>query len=169
MQLVPHPDFPPIAVTAIEADAWRDGERWYFRFLLDGTSALVLPEPNAPGRADDLWKTTCFEAFVGDSSYQEYNFSPSGQWAAYAFGSYRDARRNSPTDAEVWLDGGETWISLEATITANLAPGISLGLSAVIEEEGGVKSYWALAHPPGAPDFHHRSCFAATLPSIGAP
>jgi len=33
----------------------------------------------------------------------------------------------------------------------------------VIEEKDGAKSYWALAHPPGAPDFHHRDCFAIEL------
>jgi hypothetical protein len=35
-----------------------------------------------------------------------------------------------------------------------------LGLSAVLEEQDGTKSYWALAHPPGGkPDFHHPDCF----------
>jgi hypothetical protein len=35
-----------------------------------------------------------------------------------------------------------------------------LGLSAVIEEHNGRKSYWALAHRPGKPDFHHSDCFS---------
>ena len=65
---------------------------------------------------------------------------------------------------EVWLEGGETWIAVEAAVSADLAPHSPLGLSAVIEEHGGAKSYWALAHPPGAPDFHHPDCFAAQLP-----
>jgi hypothetical protein len=38
-----------------------------------------------------------------------------------------------------------------------------LGLSAVIEDRSGQKSYWALAHPPGRPDFHHEDCFALEL------
>ena len=42
------------------------------------------------------------------------------------------------------------------------------GLSAVIEEAGAVKSYWSLAHPPGKPDFHHPTCFAATLAAPSA-
>ena len=42
---------------------------------------------------------------------------------------------------------------------------LRLGLSAVIEETDGTKSYWALAHPPGKPDFHHKDCFALTLPA----
>jgi len=38
-----------------------------------------------------------------------------------------------------------------------------LGLSAVIEERNGRKSYWALRHPAGQPDFHHPDCFALEL------
>jgi hypothetical protein len=41
--------------------------------------------------------------------------------------------------------------------------GRAVGLSAVIEEVDGSKSYWALRHPPGQPDFHHRDCFALRL------
>ena len=40
-----------------------------------------------------------------------------------------------------------------------------LGLSAVIEERSGRLSYWALAFPPGKPDFHHPDCFALELPA----
>ncbi len=40
---------------------------------------------------------------------------------------------------------------------------IQLNLTAVIEETDGTKSYWALAHPSGKPDFHHRDCFALQL------
>ena len=40
----------------------------------------------------------------------------------------------------------------------------AIGLSAVLEQQDGTKSYWALAHPPGAPDFHHPDCFVARLP-----
>jgi hypothetical protein len=39
-----------------------------------------------------------------------------------------------------------------------------VGLSVVIEESSGRKSYWALAHPPGKADFHHSDCFACELP-----
>ncbi len=39
-----------------------------------------------------------------------------------------------------------------------------LGVSAVVETKEGSLSYWALAHPPGKPDFHHPDSFALTLP-----
>jgi len=38
-------------------------------------------------------------------------------------------------------------------------PAATLGLSAVLEETNGRKSYWALVHRPGQPDFHHSDCF----------
>jgi hypothetical protein len=38
-----------------------------------------------------------------------------------------------------------------------------VSIAAVIEEEGGKMSYWALAHPPGQPNFHHPDCFVASL------
>jgi hypothetical protein len=40
-----------------------------------------------------------------------------------------------------------------------------MGISAILVERDGRKSYWALAHPPGEPDFHHPDCFALELPA----
>ena len=40
----------------------------------------------------------------------------------------------------------------------------SLMTKCVIEEINGRKSYWALKHPAGKPDFHHPDCFALELP-----
>jgi hypothetical protein len=40
-----------------------------------------------------LWRRSCFEAFIGHGGgpdYWEYNFSPSGAWAAYHFSAYRE-------------------------------------------------------------------------------
>src|SRR5689334_2855638 len=56
-------------------------------------AALRLPEPRAAARTDGLWRHSCFEAFIGHegaSEYWEYNFSPSGAWAAYHFSAYRE-------------------------------------------------------------------------------
>jgi hypothetical protein len=39
-----------------------------------------------------------------------------------------------------------------------------LNLSAILEEKDGSRSYWALAHPPGDPDFHDPDCFTLDLP-----
>ena len=77
--------------------------------------------------------------------------------------------RNADHQVDVWLEGGEDWIAVEAAVTADLAPGSRLNLTAVIEEEGGHKSYWALAHASGPPDFHNRDCFIAHLPPVTRP
>ena len=45
----------------------------------------------------------------------------------------------------------ESWIGLSGFSESF----IRVSITAVIEEKGGRKSYWALAHPPGRPDFHH--------------
>ena len=128
---------------------------------------FVVPE-GEPGRADDLWQTTCFEAFLreeGAEAYREWNFAPSGQWAAYDFTSHRDGR----TDAEVAapyvrIEDNMTWWALGATIAADAGTQWQLGLSAILEEKDGTKSYWALAHPADdKPDFHDPVCFAARL------
>ncbi len=171
IELIPHPDTPPLAVSAVDAMCWFEQGRWRFRYLVEGAERLVLPDPQDPGRTDELWRTTCFEAFVGgdDAVYREYNFAPSGQWAAYVFDALRDGMRNAGDEAEVWLEGGETWIAVEAAVSAAIAPGSPLNLTAVIEEDGGIKSYWALAHPDGPPDFHNRDCFVAHLPSVKRP
>ena len=43
------------------------------------------------------------------------------------------------------------------------------GVSAVIEEVGGRISYWAAAHAPTRPDFHHSDGFALELAAGSGP
>ncbi|MEP7317001.1 MAG: DOMON-like domain-containing protein [Sphingomicrobium sp.] len=169
--LIVHPDAPSLAVTAIEAQFWHSADRWHFRYLVEGSRQLILPNSASPCRADNLWQTTCFEAFVGgeDATYREFNFAPSNQWSAYAFDHPRDGMRDASDQVEVWLEGGEDWIAVEAAVAGDLAPGSPINLTAVIEEEGGHKSYWALSHPDGPPDFHNRDCFVAHLPPVTPP
>ena len=126
-------------------------------FILDADLRRLRIPPRRPARfADGLWRHTCFEVFIsrkGSRAYREYNFSPSGEWAAYAFSSYRKR-----ADASVARPG---WNGRVATIQAR-GP-VKIGVSAVIEEKSGAFSYWALRHPPGKPDFHHRRGFAMEL------
>jgi hypothetical protein len=129
---------------------------------------LVIPAPSEPERGEDLWQTTCFEAFLrefGGDPYREWNFSPSSQWAAYDFTSHRDNRSDAQVASPyIRMEDNLTWWALGATIAVDSNGEWQLGLSAVIEEKDGTKSYWALAHPPGdKPDFHDPVCFAARL------
>jgi hypothetical protein len=165
-RLICHPDTPAKCSESLEVETgWQDGMLW-LRFHLEcELAALELPLPKQPGRCDGLWNRTCFEAFIGGALYSEFNFSPSSEWAAYDFSGYREGMRARviERDPRIGLDASESHFALEALFDpADLAG--NLALSAVIEEVDGTKSYWALAHPPGKPDFHHPACFAATLP-----
>jgi len=174
--LKPHPSTPGAPVERIEVGAERTGaRRLSLRYRVVGDMAgLLIPAPAGPARADGLWRHTCFEAFLrvpGGDAYWELNLSPSMQWAAYAFAGYRlgghDIEAVGPLRPDVSSEAGS--LSLEVSVDLSGVAGLpadgawELGLSAVIEEAGGAISYWALAHPPGKPDFHHADCFALEL------
>jgi hypothetical protein len=173
MRLVCHPATPSILVESIEVTCERVGVdslwlRYHVEMPLD---SLFLPDETEPARADGLWKTTCFEAFLrlpDAKAYVEYNASPSSQWAAYRFEDYRVGMAELPLEdaPEIGNDASDSHFALEVAYALPsewAGQSLELGLSAVIEEIDGTKSYWALAHPPGAPDFHHGDCFALQL------
>ena len=175
LNLVPHPATPPAQPTKVWATVEHAGvlgsvastNIWFG--VGAPASRFVIPEAVEPARADDLWQTTCFEAFLripGADAYREWNFAPSGEWAVYDFESFRDGRSNPEVAAPyIRVEDNFTWWGLGATIPVESDAIWSLGLSAVLEEQDGSKSYWALAHPPGdKPDFHAADCFAAKLP-----
>ena len=164
--LTPHPDTPSTAVDRIEAAIERDGLLLWLRFVAFGDiDRIEWPESAAQQRADDLWRRTCFEAFVAtDEGYLEYNLSPSGQWASYRFDAPRSGMRDADEVATILgLDGAFDQVGFEARI--ELPRGARrIGLSAVIETVDGDMSYWALAHPSAKPDFHHPDSFVLDLP-----
>jgi len=171
-----HPDHPAITISSIEARIiGRDANWLRLRWRIEGSSSLVVPPFAGKGRADGLWQTTCFEAFLkpkGGSAYVELNLSPSERWAAYDFADYRAgmSEREFPREPDCTVRVGSTFAIFDAAIPVASLPVLpcALGLSAVIEEDGGVLSYWALTHPDGKPDFHHPTCFAVTLPAPDA-
>lgn len=172
-ELICHPDHPALAVERIEARIVSASEDWLtLRWRIEGSGALMVPSFAGKGLADGLWRATCFELFLrvpGGDAYTEINLSPSERWAAYDFNGYRKGMRDrdKPRNADCTFRGGSRFAIFDAAVPIAGLPPLpwSYGLSAVIEETGGHKSYWALAHPPGKPDFHHPTCFAATLPA----
>ena len=161
-----HPDAGLHGVDRFEVRIERDGLLLWLRFVVEGeTDRITWPVEAEQGRADDLWRHTCFEVFVaGDDGYVEYNLSPSGQWASYRFdGPRAGMRRADEVAAVLGLDGAFDLVALEAQIELPLGAK-RLGLSAVIETADGSMSYWALAHPSAKPDFHHPDSFVLDLP-----
>ena len=173
-ELVRHPATPCEAVDGIVVEVERVGPRLALHYRLTGRpEALVLPPPAPPVRTDELWRHTCFEAFVRPQpgeGYVEVNLAPSGQWAAYAFDGYRAGMRPAEVgEPGVLFARTADGLRLEAALELADAAPWRLGLTAVIEEVGGRISYWSLAHPAGKPDFHSPDCLALELPApLGA-
>ena len=175
MALKRHRDSLGTAVTNVEAEVVRraDGALVLSYFVTGRISELLLPPAAEPTRTDELWQHTCFEAFVCSSpnaGYYEFNFAPSTQWAAYRFSAYRSGMRIATEIGapRTEVQSGPEQSALQASLHLDRStlPRDSpwrLGLSAIIEETSGRKSYWALAHPPGKPDFHHPDCFTYEL------
>lgn len=169
-RLIPHHAFSPLKVQKLAVRWGRvRGEEMMLRFRLDGCGALVLPPRSEPGRADGLWQTTCGELFLAlpDGRYREFNFSPSGQWAAYDFSGYRTGMRDyQPASApRIETDQGLSVSTLTVFLPqVEFAEARAAALCAVIEEKGGQRSYWAERHGGERPDFHNPACFVLPVP-----
>jgi hypothetical protein len=143
-------------------------------FCLDGDIRRIrVPSPGVPRIATELWRHTCFEAFIaieGQPAYHEFNFAPSGEWAVYAFSGYRNGGPLAKemmrphitvrsTDSRLELDA---LVRLEELSTVHPRASLRIGLSAVVEASDGF-SYWALRHQADKPDFHDAHGFALLL------
>ena len=176
--LAPHPSSldAPVGRFTVDVAATATGAI-ALSFGVEGAiDRLRIPSPAEARRTDGLWRHTCFEAFLMAGSgpaYRELNFSPSGEWAAYAFVRYRDG---GPLDVElepaVVVHRDRDRLQVDAVVPAAGVPRagsgsrLRLGLAAVLEDVDGTLSYWALRHPADRPDFHHADGFGVdvTLP-----
>ncbi len=142
-------------------------------FRLQGdVAALLLPPMAALRRGDRLWEHSCFELFLKGrgAGYREFNFAADGAWAAYQFSAYRrDMQALSLVPPLRWAqERGARSFSMQLQLPAAALPDDvqSLGLSAILNDADRLRSYWALAHAPGAPNFHHPAAFR---PLAGSP
>lgn len=150
------------------------GAELQMTFRLDGDIHRIwIPSPGAPRIATQLWRHTCFEAFIaveGQPAYHEFNFAPSGEWAVFAFSGYRNggplademmrphiAVRSAGSRLEL-----DTLVRLDGLSALHPRASLRIGLAAVIEASDGL-SYWALRHPADKPDFHDADGFAVLL------
>lgn len=177
VKLAAHHDNPPRFHQGIDATLTQaaDGGLQVAYAIHGFNLDLRVPTPHAPAPHDALWQTTCFELFlgaVGQSSYREFNFSPSGQWACYDF---LDTRRPAPVPFDcptpgIRFERSEDLLKLFASLPKAALPKVDtlrIAVSAVLEAEGGHHAFWALAHPPGKPDFHAHTGFVLSLGGLG--
>lgn len=144
--------------------------------VLGALDQIYFAAPATASRKDGLWQSTCFELFLKlpeGNDYLEFNFAPSQEWAAYRFNDYRSAMAEldvSTPHIKTMQDDDTFQLVVKVDLPAKWRAGpIAVGLSAVIAEKKGQRSYWALAHPAGQPDFHHKDCFALQLDARSAP
>jgi hypothetical protein len=169
-----HPAHPPLALRTVEARIIGSDATWLrARWRIMGAGKLVVPAFAGKGRADDLWQTTCFELFLqaGEGpGYTELNLSPSERWNVYDFTARREGmgERPMPREPDCAMRLGTDLAIFDAAIPVSGLPDAPCrcGFTAVLEEQGGHKSYWALAHEGDAPDFHDPACF---LEKVAAP
>lgn len=176
-KLVMHPASRCDAVQAVEVAITRDTPgALAISFRITGEiGRLRLPAAAPALRADGLWQHSCLEAFLradGADSYYEFNFSPSGAWAAYRFAGRRTGRTSPVMKAPAMqFDRTNGSFGVNAVIPLAELPDlarastIDAGIAAVIEDERGTLSYWALAHEASEPDFHDPATFTRVLPA----
>ena len=165
LPLIPHPISPPTGLT-LDVEARRAGRVLSLEYVLAGLVEFVRwPQAAARARTDELWRTTCFEAFVRTAEgYVEYNLSPSGAWAAYRFDGYRERMRALEIAAPfivTRMAQGRFVMTVDVELPKDATDAV--GLTAVVDGLDGAIAYWALAHPSDKPDFHHPDSFALEL------
>lgn len=150
----------------LRAEASFHKEEAVFRYTLSGDVEEVLLPPlkRSRPRMDGLWKSTCFEAFLPAGpgpGYWELNFSPSGAWNAYRFDGYRKGMREA---ADVKVPRmTRAGYSIVVKMTLPVSTPVKVGLTAVLVLRDGTTTYWSLAHPASAPDFHDPGGWTLTI------
>ncbi|MDR2506672.1 MAG: DOMON-like domain-containing protein [Candidatus Accumulibacter sp.] len=149
-----------------------------FSYVLEGGALRTVRVPVAvsgasPRRTERLWEQTCFEAFLAaprEAAYREFNFSPSGDWAAYDFSGYRENGKIAQLAKAPRIRVRAMPNRLELTAYVSLADALffsetlEIGLSAVIENAKDASlTCWALRHRAERPDFHDRGGFIHAL------
>lgn len=176
INLTRHPSTRAETVRAIQVLVRRPSSaEFQMTFRLDGDIPRIrIPSPGVSRIGNELWRHTCFEAFIaleGQSSYHEFNFAPSGEWCVYALSGYRNggpvadetmrphfAMRSTASRLEL-----DAIVRLDALSAIHPRAVLRIGISAVIEASDGTLSYWALRHPADKPDFHNADGFALLL------
>jgi hypothetical protein len=171
-ELRPHPQSPCKAVRRISVDiAVRAGPGvLQVRYRIEGDiGRIALPSTDFARRSDGLWQHTCFEAFLrpdASESYHEFNFAPSGNWAAYRFSTRRSDRSLPDLPPPlVRFHSGKDSCDLSADIQIPALPELAAarvihaGLAAVVETNEGDLSWWSLSHGAEKPDFHDPGTF----------
>ena len=139
-------------------------------FLNEGSIAKM-------GRMDELWKSTCFEFFIGEkdqNNYFEFNFALSGYWNSYSFSNYREGMArsdmqlvsaalelSSPTEATLTLE-----VDLPGKLKQKSADQFEVSITSILAYHKGGQNFFAFSHPKEKPDFHDRRHWLSYSPQL---
>lgn len=171
--LIPHAQSAALSAALTARVELEGATRIRLEYALTGELAqLAIPRRVPSARAEKLWERTCFEAFIAPAAgarYCELNFSPSTEWAAYAFDDYRQGMRPLDLAEPPSVRVAETKNELRVTAAIELG-GLAdapwpwrIGFTAVVEDRAGGRAYYALLHPRPKPDFHDAAAFTVLL------
>lgn len=170
VRLTPYAPIADGSVQSLEVQVGYAADTLNLRYLLSADlNRLKIPASKPMRRTDELWKHTCFEAFLRAATgtgYCEVNVAPSTEWAMYSFDDYR--QRMKPTNVAqppvITVDRSARGLTVDVALDLKvLPPSRALALTAVLEHEGGSLSYWSLQHPAAKPDFHHPDGFVLQI------
>ena len=164
-ELVRHPQSTSTAIERVVVLATPIGGELELRYRAYGDLDRVVL-PSAWIDPDRLWEHTVFELFAageGDA-YTEWNFSPTGQCARFAFCRYRERTDVLPAPARIRVtrDSNELTVTARGQLLPEAKP-VDVGLSAITKDTEGAVAYWALTHSAERPDFHQRESFTLAL------
>ncbi|MFM7396627.1 MAG: hypothetical protein ACKO42_05855 [Gammaproteobacteria bacterium] len=149
------------------------------RLIYDMRSRVAIKVPGLhgerPDRYDELWFRTCCELFIRNplhpGPYLEFNFSPAGDFASYAFNDTLRGMRShrwpgpvqAPAVTSTFRDARPHRLIVEASIPKMAIGGCTqLYPTVVLETVAGI-SLWAIWHPIDRPHFHHPENFSRAL------
>jgi hypothetical protein len=151
-------------------------------YYLTGATNHILfldQSPSQSDRADELWKSTCFEWFLKSShskKYWEFNVAPTGRWNFYELDDYRTNLQRSAlieTPRFSAHQRPDAMNSYQFKVEANLKNLFEKGnelvkngrfaVTSVIQWISGEVSYFSLKHPSNKPDFHSNDGFTISL------
>jgi len=132
-------------------------------FVLSGVSDNYLFDTkNHAKRADELWKATCFEAFIKNPNSKEYwelNIAPSGAWNFYYFSDYKkdmqEERRVLTPKVLFKQKRDEVYVNVEMNFTEKLFDGRGeFNLALILLNVEGKREFFTLNPKEGVADFH---------------
>jgi hypothetical protein len=164
-QLIPFEDF-LVENLKINLKVSPQANGLYAKIIVSGDiQRIILPFGDSGSRKHELWKHTCIEFFLkrpDSPSYTEFNLSPSENWNAYSFNSWRDGMMDARVEFSPTIDHARLTDEL---IFETLIPWPDqeegewlLGPAVILETDSGI-IHWALSHPTAAPDFHREGHF----------